>query len=101
MPGVQLCAHSCQLGGGTQGQSSLTESVQAMVYTKFAVRLRAADCHGLQGPCNATWGPIVSAGRRLKGNEFVALVPDDYMLTGIHEAGIAKWEEIQVLPQEG
>lgn len=50
-----------------------------------------------QGPCAVKWGPIFSTSRQAsRRKDFVVLVPDETFLTGLPEANIQPWQELQV-----
>jgi hypothetical protein len=51
----------------------------------------------LQGPCDVKWGPVFSTSRQAsRRKDFVVLVPDEAFLTGLPEANIQPWHELQV-----
>jgi hypothetical protein len=53
-----------------------------------------------QGPCDIKWGPIFSTSRQAsRRKDFVVLVPDEAFLTGLPEANIQPWHELQVRAQ--
>jgi hypothetical protein len=51
----------------------------------------------MQGPCNVTWGPIFSTGRKAtQRNSPVVLVPDETFLSGLPDADVPPWQQLQV-----
>ena len=51
----------------------------------------------MQGPCNVTWGPMFATGRQAAQRDSpVVLVPDETFLSGLPDADVPPWQELQV-----